>query len=639
MTSVKTAINLICLLIVLGTESAVAATLDLYDGWSVYQDSQLLTRRFGVLWKNLGLDQETVTVTYKKEFFFEAGEPQGLHYLIIPSSWTPYEIFFNGVHVTDNSLSHRQVARIYSNRIIPLASNLLKGKNQLTLVGRGHPLLGGFRSDRIFLTSDVSVLQKEELRNFFVNDIHIFFFIFALSLSLFFLVIHFKLPKVSLKYLYLAIASVTILPYHLLTTQFYAFFGLSDTAPFRIQLFFQLLSWAFWGLFFLSSQRQQEAHQNFFKNRYFSGVFWGYSILVGWASISFPYAWFSALIIPMFLVPAVVVTNWLIQLAQERRSLFFVAILAVLSGQISLLSEVFDLNLYLIGISHTLFGLIGSMLFVSEYLRTAEKNESSSQFLSQLLPAPIKFEVQKMIEEGLDKQEIIRRLRGDGTLSNIFVDICSFGKLTRELSSKSVYETRLLVFNFISEILLKHDIHFIKPVGDSMHFCGGIQIQRRSSQTKLSTACIYGVIDILDSVDQLNKLLEEKMLPEIKVKISATIGHCEYGFEGASDNLRFDVQGHWVNVTKRFEDAMDVGFYERFGKNVALISENLFKFSENMDLRKRFLHPYRVTDKDGKVYEALVGQQYQEAVTDQDVMHAILGQFIHHEKGGGQNVA
>jgi class 3 adenylate cyclase len=621
------------------TVNGWTATLDLDTNWKVSYKNQVISHRFNLLWKNTHLaNEEQIEIVYTSDFEFPQEGGSILHHLIIPSSWMPYQVILNGTLVADNGYSTNSINRIYASRLVPLPNSLFRTQNKLMITAKGAPLLGGFRSDQIIITDNQSKIHQEQLKNFYLNDVHLLFFMISLALGIFCFIIHYKLRDVSFKYLYLGIASITILPYHLLTTTFYSNFNLPITAPFRIQLFFQVLSWTFWGIFFLSNQ-QSERSQNYFRNLFFNLLFVPYLIFVGWAGVSLSYQWYSTIIVPCFLVPLFLGTYWLVSLAQRERKLFFLAIAGVLTAHISFLSELLNLNLYLIGLSTTLFGIIGSLLFLTEYFGTSERNKSSTNFLSQLLPTPIKDEVNELINKGAGKDEVVQKLRGDGTLINIFVDICSFGRLTRELSSKTVYETRLTVFNFISDILVQHDIHFIKPVGDSMHFCGGILLHSRPSQTRISTACIYGVRDILDGIDSLNAVLKEKNLPEVKLKVSATIGHCEFGFEGTSNNLRFDVQGHWVNITKRLEDHMDKNFYEKYGQNVALISENLFKFSENVSLRKRFFATERVTDKDGKVYEALVGQQYQEAVTDQDVMNAIFGQFSHQRRDRGSNAA
>lgn len=612
--------------------SSLALTFDLFNNWTISSNDVFLTNRFGILWKDLELPNvEQVEIEYIAEFKTPELNGASLPYLVIPSSWMPYQISLNGIVIADQGFSDQRISKIFSAQLIAIPKNQFQPTNTLLIKSIGSPLLGGFRSDNIVITDETTILQNEKIKTFFLNDIHILFFIISLALSVFGFMVHIKLKNVSFKYLYLGIASAAILPYHLLTTNFYSFFKLPLTAPFRIQLFFQVISWVFWGIFFLSNQKTQ-MNENYFRRLSYSVPFLIYVMFVGFAAFYFDFSLYSKIITPLFLVPAFLCTYWLLNLAQERKGLFFLAIAAVLTAHISLVSEILNLNAYLIGLSTTLQSIIGGLLFLTEYFGTAEQNRSSSEFLGQLLPIPIKEEVHNLIQKGAPKENIVTSLRGDGTLTNIFVDICSFGKLTRELSSKTVYETRLYVFNFISEILIQKDIHFIKPVGDSMHFCGGILIHTRPSQTRISTACIYGVRDILDAIDTMNQNLKEKNLPEVKLKVSATIGHCEYGFEGTSSNLRFDVQGHWVNITKRFEDHMDRNFYDTYGQNVALISENLFKFSENLSLRKRFLTTFKVTDKDGKVYEALVGQQYPEAVTDQEMMKAIFGQFSHQNR-------
>ncbi|MEZ4872090.1 MAG: adenylate/guanylate cyclase domain-containing protein [Bdellovibrionales bacterium] len=240
-------------------------------------------------------------------------------------------------------------------------------------------------------------------------------------------------------------------------------------------------------------------------------------------------------------------------------------------------------------------------------------------------------QVEDLIEGGSDIEQIRSKIRSDRTVSTIFVDICSFGEMTAQMSSTIVYETRTFVFKKLSDILAPHHLYFVKPMGDSAHFCGGIG-DDVETQTETATNCIRGVIQILDSIDKINLRLREQDLPGIELKVSATLGHAEFGLEGTSNDLRFDVQGHWINMAKRLEDAMNSDFYQKYGKNCALVSENLFKFCKDIRLQERFALKHNIKDKHSIVINARVGQQYPDQINRDDALEAIYGQFAHKSK-------
>ena len=120
-------------------------------------------------------------ITYKKNFkLLETFE-----YLILPPSWVSYEVFLNDQSLVNTSIGLGIKTRIYATEIIKIPKSYLKiGDNSIKIVAAGEKNLGGFKNDTILFTSNNNRIFLEQIRNLFVNDIHILFASLALIIGI-----------------------------------------------------------------------------------------------------------------------------------------------------------------------------------------------------------------------------------------------------------------------------------------------------------------------------------------------------------------------------------------------------------------------------------------------------------------------
>jgi class 3 adenylate cyclase len=569
-----------------------------------------------------------VQITYSGKFECQSCRTEK-KLLIIPASWVPLSVKLNGIDITPATLQQNIKANIYEANKIDIPLGIAKEENFLEVSMTGPPMLLGFRGGDLDITDASHLPIETYLRDFFLNSVHsTLFAAMALLIGIFTLLLLKFLGKTEVKQVSLAVASLSIIPYHLLTSDFYLNIFSQIESPFKFQMFFQAISWISWGYFLLSSSENRIVENVLMKKWFLSSVI-GYFAIVACLANRLTFNQMSLMITPSLLIPLFVGPYWLMKQNRHQKFSFVIAFCAVGFGYLSFLSHVIQGNLYFLGYSITFFMTLGFYDLVGDFVRSSRRDRSAGELLSNLLPSPVFSKVSELLSQGSGPREIKMALRGDATLTTIFIDICSYGEMSLRIPSKVVYAARTEVFEFLKQIAEKHEHYFIKSIGDSVHFAGGFGGQQKISQSKLAIGCLLAVQEMLDKVDELNFLLKDKDLPLVKIKISATLGHGEFGLEGTEQQIRYDIVGHWVNVTKRLEDAMNADFYKEYGYNVALVSSSLFNHCEDVSLRRRFFKEFTVRDKHGTSYTAFIGCQYDDNIQHDEFLKAVYGQFSH----------
>lgn len=607
------------------------ATVSLNHAWKLRAGTkEVALENIDSRWRDISVIDESNSndIEYYKEFSLdEAQRKEPGQFIIVPPSWMPYQIFVNGQDISEIRANHSTPEKIYSYRIYRIPNALLGNENNVKILAKGEKILGGFRGSEVLVTSHKSYLIPAYLKNFFLNDVLIIFSILSFSISLTCFLIAKMESAHRRQYILLGLASITIIPHHLLSTSFYGWLFENPTAPFRFHLFFQAITWTSFALFYgLTSGSETVVRIS--QGRKMLGFVGTYILSVLAFSLYSPFGVFFTLISPLFAISAIIAPIWLYQYRHDL-VVFCMGASGITLSVVSLISDVTTLNIYTHGYGAMLITLTGFYFFIKTFVRSAKRDRSAGELLKLMLPDPIHLTLDALIDAGAPVVQIREKLRGDSTLTNIFIDICSYGKMANTLPPRIVYETRSSVFQFINAIMIRNGVAFIKSIGDSAHFVGGLYQGEKTSNSLLAKHTLLAVMELLDGIDAMNIHLKEKDLPGVKLKISATIGVCEFGLEGPSSQLRYDVQGHWVNVTKRLEDAMDQRFYETYSQNVALVAAALITKCEDLTIRKRFRDLFAITDKNGIKYEAYVGRQYAEVIDHSDFMRAIYGQFSH----------
>ena len=628
--------------LILASVSAFAEDLLLDSKWSVELPKGTITLRDlserGFL-KSFP-QGDNVQVKYTGKFQVESAAVGKNSLMILPATWLPMSIELNGIDITPAELKSSLKTKIYELNKVDIPGSFLKESNELKISISGVPMLQGFRGGDFEILPSGALPMGLNFRDFFINSIHSTVFLScSILIGLFSLVLINLMGNRNVRHISLATASLMIVPYHLLTSEFYSFLFSTSDAPFKFQIYFQSISWLAWGYFLLSSTESKLVGSLLTKKWFFTGLVTYYGI-VGVSAKWIPFHILSVLITPSLLIAIFVGSYWLYVQNRHQKFSFLIAAGALCFGWASLVSHILEGNLYFLGYTATFFMTLGFYDITSDFVKSSRRDRSAGQLLNNLLPTPIFSSVSSLLDTGAGPVEIRQALRGDGILTTIFVDICSYGEMSLRLPSKIVYLARTEVFEFLKTIAEQNEHFFIKSIGDSVHFAGGFgnDPSYKISQSKLSTSCLNTVKEMLDRVDELNLMLKEKDLPSVRLKVSASIGHGEFSLEGTNKQVRYDIVGHWVNVTKRLEEAMNNDFYKANGYNCALVSANLFSHCEDVNLRKRFMKEMMVTDKHGLKYPAYIGNQYVENVKHDDLLKAVYGQFSHNESDDKKKV-
>lgn len=147
----------------------------------------------------------------------------------------------------------------------------------------------------------------------------------------------------------------------------------------------------------------------------------------------------------------------------------------------------------------------------------------------------------------------------------LFTDIRSFTSISEKLSAQEVVHFLNEYFEKLTNIVTKYRGTIDKYIGDAiMAFWGAPLFQENHSDLALTASR-----EIIEELEELNKSLEEKNLPRIKIGIGIARGLAVVGNIGSKKHFNYTAIGDVVNVASRLEGLT------KFYNTPVLISDNV----------------------------------------------------------------
>ena len=541
-------------------------------------------------------------VTYQSTFKLPVGALTADDlYMIIPPIWC-----HNTVMLNNEVLSRSLVANIYASRIIAVPRSLIATSNTLTLELFGGKHQCKVRGKAVTITSDAWELFCVRLQNLFLNDVHqaitvinIIIIIFCISFV--------SVRELRQPIIVLSLALLAQIPHNLLTTDFYNYLMPSPdpTMPFYLQLAFQCFEWPM-ALFFYYLTLARGTGSSLPNRKYIATV--GFIAVCGLMTSLLIYIDREIFhtIFNLMITGCMLFFFSLFFSLRTNRLLALVYLLSLVAFSCSAASELWGLNLYLMGHGWLLMSSIALFLIISKLGQSYRLSLISNSIVTKFMPPPcyekMHHEIEKRIRHhSLDDAEVIAHVSGKGFISTILIDICDWGILSSfersQLQPKLIYQARLRTFSEIEKIARKFNIHLIKSQGDNLKYCGGLYCENENREHIVADSSLEFIIEIINAIDSINADLRTSNLPYFEIKISASMGSNEYGIEQYLDRIQFDTIGDEVNIAYRLESGMDGPFYQQYGKNVALVHESLLAFCSKPSLIEKFSTSYIVQDK------------------------------------------
>lgn len=627
----------------LATPHWASADVLLEHSWSISKDNVPLTPKDGAAdfsWsreRDLGKPSELLTLRYETRFVLsdkqvhEAGQ-----YLVLPQFIGGVSVSINGHKVYDQLSEFQKPVplSIYRNRIVPTSGTLRAGKNRIAIDAQSTQRLGGWQNTKFTLVGQDS-LFKYRLKNFVQNDLIwiIFLPLLVLVLSASSFLCLFEHPRRKI-FALTAISAGLMVPALLTASPIYGTLAVPLDGPIRIAELAQLLTWPFvLGLFAISFssniQLNKQVKSKTTQIAFFSFIsfvtmayLWGYSHpefqnVIRWSLTGYAIA-------------SVFILFGLMQKTKKHvNQAAWVATALLIFGEILYL-HVTGLNVP-VGLSVTSLLTIMFFSVVYDFIQDSRRVVSLASLVQVFLPPVVIKNIQGHLDRGKSIDEIQEQLTGTAVLTNVFVDICDWGKMSSTLSSDKIDSARNIFFQYVGNIANRYNLSLIKFVGDNLHLCGGLFNESQNRFQPDDT--MKAVLEIIDNIDQLKRELESKQLPIINLKVSATIGLCKHSLLGYRDNLRFDIEGYWLVVAKRQEEAMNEKVYTRYGRNIAVISKGLMQAGNDIEILKRFHRPQTIQDKSGQSYYAyLATSKDQDVPAKKEFLKKFYGQFAHQPK-------
>jgi len=530
-------------------------------------------------------------------------------YMILPPIWCDFVLSING-----KLFLSRKMGRIFGHEIAQIPTGLLAASNSVELKLTGNHRQCRVRGDALIVTDDSAVLARQRVANFALNDIHGV----ATALNIFLVLIlvsilNLREPRQAIVALIMSL--VAQIPYNLLASDFYRdWFPLADSSNgFYFQLVSQCVVWPAIILFYylFSAHRARLKSHNFL---YLIVSIFGVSAAMALASIySRPiFHWlFDAYI---FVCLICVVTLFLRMRSDPIFSMIY--LLATLLFAVSFVSEIFSLNLYLLVHGWVLIDLLALFMIRNKAVNAHRTNEMITGIIAKFMPEPCYARLTTAIEKQVrantgDDNKVIADASGHGCIATILIDICDWGIHSSyersKVQSSLTNSARLETFSAIQEIATRHQIDFIKSKGDDLKYCAGLYFGQENREHVVATMALEFIVEIIESIDKINTKLRALSLPVFDIKVSACMGSNYYGIEQYLNRIQFDTIGHEVNIAYRLESNMDREFYEKFGKNVALVHENLIAHCSNKEILDKFKKTHIAMDKHaGHVYNCFV---------------------------------
>lgn len=607
-------------------------------GWTVRIGGAVRANRaLGYLWKeDASLPAGSHEVVYDRTFEWNGTPSDPPLVLVFPTSFFPYDVSVNGAIVAADAAEGP--ARIFARRTVEVPAPLLRPTNTITLRLVGEKPFLGFRDSRFEIREGRAAHLGETLTNVLMNDAHILFAcVCAIVGLLCFFIRHPDRVEV-LKYRALGVASVAIVPHHLLATDVYRTLGLTGVTPFKINLAAQVVAWPGFLLFFLLLSPLTRARVAKALARRRVGVAIAVAGFAFLCTVPFlPFHHFVLAVYPVLGAFALVACVVALQVRRLRAFgiLFNAGSVLILT---SLVSDVFSLNVYLLGYGSTIFSACGLLLLVSHMGMAFLEQSAFGTVVGKLLPRSVHERLSGAIAKGADLDVNLQGARGGGHVSVILVDICDWSILSDARLSRIprplLDRARTVFFTRVAEVLAPYGIELSNTSGDNARFLCGLYDEGADLQRRIANATLRGIDTLLDSIAPINAELASSSLPRVQIKISASLGHAVYGLELISGKMQFDLIGDEVNIAYRIETGIDQSVYKKFGRNVALVSENVISACDDTGVMKRFMKNHTIQSKHGQQYFCYVGQEIREEHTLEEFNQVFFG-MVHAMVGVG----
>ena len=520
-------------------------------------------------------------------------------FLVIPPIWC-----HNKVALNDILLTKTLVGSIYADNIIRIPASTLAPSNTLKLELFGDGMRCRVRGESVIVTNDPKILLFKRIRNLLLNDIHQVLTIVNI------LIIILCLSFISIKELrqpmiVLIVALVTQIPHNLLTGDLYNNLIKLDNpvTPFYLQLACQCVVWPMAIYFYyLTLIRKSDL-----PSRVYYAVIAGITAggLVISSLIFINAAWFHV-VFNIFITTLLLSFLGLFFALRVHWILALCYLSSLVTFSCSAISELWGLNLYLMGHGWLLMNSIALYLIVSKLKHSYFLSVLSNNIVGKFIPRPCYDRIHQAIEQQVNKGRcddafVISQTAGKGFISTVLIDICDWGILSSfdrsRLQPKLIYRARLKTFSEIEKIAQNFGIDLVKSQGDNLKYSCGLYSDHEDREHAVADKTLGFIVELIDSTDKINAILRAENLPYFEIKISASMGSNDYGIEQYLQRIQFDTIGNEVNIAYRLESAMNQAFYEQFGRNVALVHESLLAFCTDASLIEKFTTPFIVQDK------------------------------------------
>jgi adenylate cyclase len=172
----------------------------------------------------------------------------------------------------------------------------------------------------------------------------------------------------------------------------------------------------------------------------------------------------------------------------------------------------------------------------------------------------------------------------------LFCDIRGFTQMSEILTPKEVVSFLNDYYRILSEPISMHNGTVNQFVGDEIFATFGVPEFYSNNEEN----AVYCALEMLESLNKLNKKYKNKLKHDIQVGIGINYGEVIAGNLGSSDQLSYSVVGDVVNTGKRIESLT------RDIPNAILVSEHVYNKTKEL-IRAKAWEPMNVRGKKDKI--------------------------------------
>ncbi|HEY7535042.1 MAG TPA: adenylate/guanylate cyclase domain-containing protein, partial [Thermodesulfobacteriota bacterium] len=156
-------------------------------------------------------------------------------------------------------------------------------------------------------------------------------------------------------------------------------------------------------------------------------------------------------------------------------------------------------------------------------------------------------------------------------LTVFFADIAGFTTITERTPAEKIARMLHKVLNSLTEVIIRNNGVIDKYIGDCVMAFWGAPIETDKDEIN---AC-YAATQCLDSLSELNNLLQEEGFPEINIRIGIHSGDAVAGNIGSDRLFNYTAIGDTVNLASRLESV------NKFFKTRIIVSEDTIRETDN----------------------------------------------------------